>query len=104
MTAKLVYVVSLEISPKKGSQMWGKAKGGYLFCVVRSIDAREAIEKCCAALIEDKYKIVLVEEVIKSENMDWDNSTDEGQLLRLAQECQDDDEVRYSPISTFNEE
>ncbi len=107
MSTKVLYVVSAEIIAKEGSEMWGQAKGGYLYCIVRSVDAREAIQMCCSALEDDRYEVALIEDVIQSETMDWaEEEQNSSTLWETLQEYKlnPDDEVWYSTIYTHNED
>lgn len=98
---KNLYIVAAEVVAKQGSEMWGKAKGGYLYCVVPEQDAENAAKSARIALEEDSYSVIQIEEVIKFENMAWDSEEIESDYKELSLEATQTKDVVYGPFFIY---
>ncbi len=99
-----IYIVSAEVTAKQGSEMWGDAIGGFLFCVVPKEDAEEAAKFARIALEEDNYAVNKIEEVIKFKNMAWETNEVENEYKQLAIEAIRTKDVVYGPFYTWETE
>ena len=52
-----LYIVSAEVVAKPGSEMWGHAKGGYLYCIVPEKDAEKAADAILAHIEANRKKL-----------------------------------------------
>ena len=95
------YIVSAEVVAKPGSEMWGKAKGAYLYCVVPEKDAEKAAKSTRIALEEDNYDVIQIEEVIKYENMTWESEEVENEYKELLIEAKKSNSVVYGPFFIY---
>ena len=96
-----LYIVSAEVVAKPGSEMWGNAEGGFLYCVVPEKDAEKAAKSARIALEEDNYGVTQIEEVIKFENMAWESEEVESDYKKLALEASQTNDVVYGPFFIF---
>lgn len=99
-----LYIVSLEIIPKQGAEMWGKAEGGFLYCILQAKNAEKAAVQSRTALEEDSYEVVDIEEVIKYENMDWESEDVAKEYEEMAIAAQKVNDVFYGPICVYDSE
>ena len=96
-----LYIVSVEVHAKPGSEMWGNAIGGFLYCVVPEEDAEKAIKSTRIALEEDNYEIKQIEEAIKFENMAWESEEVEIDYKKLAFKATRTKDVHYGPFFIY---
>jgi hypothetical protein len=96
---KNVYVVCAEVTPKPGSQLWGKARGALVNGFFFAGDARFAIDAVVQALSEDLYEIVRIEWVMPFSETNWEDEQAEHEALSA--EAQESGEVVYSDFFTY---
>ena len=99
-----IYVVAAEVAAKPDSEMWGVAKGGFLYCIVPTIDAENAAKNARLALEEDNYQVVEIEEVVKFNNMEWESEEVENNYKELAFDALKANDVIYGPFFIYNED
>ncbi len=95
-----VYVVSAEVVPQEGSEMWGVAIGGFVNCYVKAEDARQASSRVASALGEDKYGIVAFEWIMPAADIAWDDDDVEEQRA-YEETAGAGDDVVYSQFNTY---
>lgn len=98
-----IYAVSAEVVPHKGSEMWGVALGGFVYCYVKALDARQASDRVETALGEDKYGIVAFEWVMPAAEVAWDDE-DADEQRAYEHEAGASDDVVYSQFNTYEAE
>jgi len=99
----ILYVVSAEIIGMEKSQLKRETDGigAYLNAFVPAYDALEARNRVKSALEEDHYKVIRIEEIIESKNIEFEND-DETDFDELKMEALGTNKVVYGPFLIFD--
>lgn len=102
-----VFVVDAEVRALEGSEMWGVADSGFVYCYVLALDARQASSRVEEALTRNKFAIVSFEAVMPAEATMWDDGEEGEEAAEhrgYAEEAENSGEVVYSAFYSHEEE
>lgn len=95
------YVVSVEVRPRVGSQMYGVAEGAFVYCFVRAPSAAVAQTLVTSALDGDNYDIALLEWVRRYDECEWESQETRDEYDGHAAQARQGSEVVYSMFHTY---
>ena len=98
---KALFEVSTEVIPLPGSEMPDGCVGAFVFSYVPAQDIREAIDRACSTLDEDRYEVIDIDHVFRIDLEEWVPHDDDHPTTEDLGQALKDDEVLYGPFFAY---
>jgi len=98
---RLVYWANIEFSYQKGSKHHGEFEGGWVYCFVQGVDARDAMEQFQLEFAGRKLGIEFVEFVSLYNEVPWQTEEDQAHYDAIAVQASSSEEVVFDSFEVY---
>jgi hypothetical protein len=98
---RLVYWANIEFSYQEGSKHHGEFEGGWVYCFVQGVDARDAMEQFQLEFAGRKLGIQFVEFVSLYNEVPWQTEEDQDHYDGIAIQASSSEEVVFDSFEVY---
>ena len=100
-STRLVYWANIEFSYEAGSKYHGEFEGGFVYCFVQAVDARDALDQFDLEFKSRNLGIRFIEFINLYAEVPWQSIEDQGHYDGIATRASNSEEVMFDSFEIY---